>query len=379
MSGQGRVLAQLLKGAGSGKAVVFSEAAPKPTLTDDTSIRLTPAGRSFAASIRNRADEIAAGAARTDCAVLVGCSGSPYDLTATALAARSLKLPFLAYLFDDPIFQWPTRRLRGAAARLSSVWLPLAEAVIVPNEYLGEDWRQRGAASIAIVRNAAAEVKSRSKEQTASLLGSAAGLPVIYTGSVYHAQADAFRGLLSALGETDNQFHLHIFTSQAPSTVADYGIFGPYVTRHDPVPATELPALLSAAAVLFLPLGFDTGVPEVIRTAAPAKLGDYLQSGSPVLAHVPADSFVAHFCRKHTCALVVGEPSVGALASGLRLLARRGPSVARMMENAKLAAIQFSAEESRREFWSIVRRTVAGGRNCSASAGFTVSSGLRRG
>jgi len=184
MSGQGRVLAELLNGADAGKAVVFSEAAPEPSSTDDNVVRLTSADEKFAASIRKRTDEIVAGAMRADCAVLIGCSGSPYDLTATALAARDLKLPFLAYLFDDPIFQWPTRPLCAAAARLSRIWLPLAEAVIVPNEYLAEDWRERGAASIAIVRNPAADVKSSASGPITALLERAAGLPVIYVGSV---------------------------------------------------------------------------------------------------------------------------------------------------------------------------------------------------
>jgi len=129
----------------------------------------------------------------------------------------------------------------------------------------------------------------------------------------------------------------------------------------------EVPAVLAAATFLFLPLGFDTGIPEVIRTASPAKLGDYLRSGRPVLAHVPADSFVAHFCRRHDCALVVDTPDIEALGNAARALARGGPEVARMVANAKAAGELFQASTARQAFWSSVDRAVAGGRNVTSA------------
>jgi glycosyltransferase involved in cell wall biosynthesis len=345
MSGQGRVLAQLVDGAGTRKAVIFSESPVESSVADGTAIRLAPPARSNAALIRKRAAEIAVGAARTGCTILIGCSGSPCDLTATALAARKLNLPFLAYLFDDPIYQWPTRAARAAAARLSRIWLPLAKTVIVPNEFLAEDWRRRGAALVTMVRNPVADIEGAPVGRAASVLPIGAGLPIVYTGSVYRAQADAFRNLISALNARSGEFHLHVFTSQAPATVAECGLDGPHVTRHDHVPVAEVPAVLSAAAFLFLPLGFDTGIPGAIRTASPAKLGDYLRSGRPILAHVPADSFVAHFCRQHDCALVVDQPDIEALGDAARALARGGPDVARQ------------------EFWTSVDRAVADDRH----------------
>jgi glycosyltransferase involved in cell wall biosynthesis len=366
MSGQGRVLAQLVDGAGTNKVVFFSDAPVESSVADGTAIRLAPPDTSTAASIRKRAAEIAVGAARTGCTILIGCSGSPYDLTATALAARYLNLPFLAYLFDDPIYQWPTRSSRAAAGRLSKIWLPLAKTIIVTNEFLAKDWRKRGAARVTTVRNPAADIEGAPGGRAASPRPAGAALPIVYTGSVYHAQADAFRNLLSALNASGGEFHLHVFTSQARSTVTGCGLKGPHVTRHDHVAAAEVPAVLSAAAFLFLPLGFDTGIPGAIRTASPAKLGDYLRSGRPILAHVPADSFVAHFCRHHDCALVVDRPDAKALADAARALARGGPDVSRMVANAKTAGELFQVGKARQEFWSSVDRAVADDRHMTS-------------
>jgi glycosyltransferase involved in cell wall biosynthesis len=360
MSGQGRVLAQLVDGAGMSRAVIFSEARVESNGPDGAAVRLGPSGLSIDASIQMRAAEIALGARQTGCTVLVGCSGSPYDLTATALAARGLNLPFLAYLFDDPVFQWPARRLRAAAVRMSKIWLPQAKTVIVPNEFLAEDWRKRGAVRVAVVRNPVADIVGPPEVRAVSLLPGS-GLPIVYMGSVYHAQADAFRNLVSAMNAMGGEFHLHVFTSQAPSIVTGCGLGGAHLTRHDHVAAAEVSAVLAAASLLFLPLGFDTGIPEVIRTASPAKLGDYLRSGRPILAHVPADSFVAHFCRQYDCAAVVDKPDVEALANAARRLARGGPDVARLVANARAVSEQFRASKARQEFWSNVDRAIAGG------------------
>src|SRR5580658_10605788 len=58
MSGQGRVLAQLVDAPGPGKSVIFSEGCADSSVAEGAGIRLSPATRSFAESIRKRAAEI---------------------------------------------------------------------------------------------------------------------------------------------------------------------------------------------------------------------------------------------------------------------------------------------------------------------------------
>ena len=61
----------------------------------------------------------------------------------------------------------------------------------------------------------------------------------------------------------------------------------------------------------FTPHGFAGPlVPEEYLTIFPTKTIDYLLSQRPILAHMPADSFIAEFYRRHDCALVVDEPAV---------------------------------------------------------------------
>ena len=76
----------------------------------------------------------------------------------------------------------------------------------------------------------------------------------------------------------------------------------------------------------------------VIRTSSPGKFAEYLAAGAPILAHVPAGSFVAWYGNRHACARVVDIPTPAALAEAIRgLLAN--PDLRRTLgENARSRA-----------------------------------------
>jgi hypothetical protein len=108
-----------------------------------------------------------------------------------------------------------------------------------------------------------------------------------------------------------------------------------------------------------LPLGFNTGIPEAIRTAAPGKFGEYLSAERPMLAHVPPDSYVASFCREKDCALVVDRPEPDALVAALQTLRAGGQAVERLKANARAASQEFRISEVRRRFWSALTELAA--------------------
>jgi hypothetical protein len=58
----------------------------------------------------------------------------------------------------------------------------------------------------------------------------------------------------------------------------------------------------------------DILLASLIHTSAPGKLGEYLASGRPILAHVPANSFVAVYCSSHHCADVASQNDATILA-----------------------------------------------------------------
>lgn len=369
ISGQGRVLGRLLAGS---HCIAMSEFAD----LDDarfTGIRLSPpagevsrflSDRKYESAatyariletVRMRAREIARATSSYQCSVVIGCSGSPFDLAAAALAARRCSVPFAAYLFDDAIGQWPSGPYKTAAKLLSRIWRSAADLLIVPNEFVASAWGRHGLRTV-VIRNPLPDSFAATDRTRFEGAGPADRVNVVYTGSVYHAQADAFHNVIAALERFAGQVHLHVFTNQPASWVEACGVNGPHVTRHEPVAAHEIPNVLASASVLLLPLGFNTGIPEAIRTASPGKLGEYLAAGRPILAHVPPDSYVAAFCREKNCAVVVDTPDHAALEKALGELQQGGSVTNQLQVNAEKASEEFKLADVREKFWAALHQ-----------------------
>jgi glycosyltransferase involved in cell wall biosynthesis len=238
--------------------------------------------------------------------VLVACSGDIADIPAGFIAASRLKIPFVAYLFDDYVYQW-LGPYRWFARTVAPFIFRRCAGVIGPNEFICEEYRGRYNVKYALVRNPLDE-KELEKPVYSCWPFEEGKITIIYTGAIYHANQDCFRNLVRVL-ETlpEPRIEFHIYTSQTREQLTAQGIHGERVYIHSHVPYAEILEHQRKADILFLPLGFETPIGEVIRTSAPGKLAEYLASGRPVLAHVPADSFVAYYLEKKQCGLIAGR------------------------------------------------------------------------
>ncbi|SDJ71688.1 glycosyltransferase [Bradyrhizobium lablabi] len=289
--------------------------------------------------------------------VVVGCSGNPFDLPASFLAARRLRIPFVAYLFDDPVYQWERGIYRNIARVSEQIWSRGALRLIAPNEVLASDIRKRlPRADIHIVRNPAAVALNESPAKRPD--ANPARWRLLYTGSVYSAQASAFRNLVAALGALGGRFAIDIYTGQHGSELVTNELASPHVDVHPQAPHATAVALQQAADVLFLPLAFYSPIPEVIRSSAPAKLGEYLASGRPILVHAPAGSFITELIRNADAGLVVDTPDPRKLAEALNRIADDEVLRSRIVANALVLARQFSVERARADFGATIASVV---------------------
>lgn len=308
-------------------------------------------------TIARRANEIRRYFGSNPPDAVVGCTGEPFDLAAAYLAAAKMNRPFIAYIFDDPIFQWPKGIYRRLARDLEPVWARGAAAVLCPNEVAADDFVARNpSARPVIVRNPIAD---GSLPPDLGVPPPASGQParIVYTGSVYHAQGDAFANLINAMNEMPGRFHLHLYTSQPQSSLDEFGIRGPHVTRHDHLntPA-EVTRTQREADVLFLALAFRSTIQEVLRSSAPAKMGEYLAAGRPILAHAPKGSFVSLFMNGHDAAHVIDVDSMFSLADGMQAIAFNPEVRARCVEGARRAVTGFTLQEAQKQFWGAITR-----------------------
>ena len=187
--------------------------------------------------------------------------------------------------------------------------------IVGPNEFICDEYRQRYSVRATLVRNPCArdELTIKPYDQWPAENGK---IKIVYTGAIYHANYDCFRNLIRAMESLlEYNLELHIFTAQTPEQLADQQVKGEHVFIHSHVPYSEILEEQRKADILFLPLAFESPIPEVIRTSAPGKLGEYFASGRPVLAHVPADSFVAYYLSLYKCGWVADQNDPARLAT----------------------------------------------------------------
>jgi glycosyltransferase involved in cell wall biosynthesis len=379
-SGQARVLGQLivpsrmappvyltdqfhtLEADGEWFGSYHSLAAPQDQLTSRISwgpLRRLNAFGSLLRSTYSRANQITSILRTEPVKIVIGCTASPFDLPAAYLAARRLKVPFVAYLFDDPVYQWE----KGINRRLARFWEPIwgrgAAALIVPNEVLANDVRRRlPNANICIVRNPVDEAAFSTTSADGSDIQHESRTSrvwrLLYTGSVYSAQASAFRNLNAALNQLEGRFALDVYTAQTAATLAANGLNGPYVHHHTHAAQSVALSLQRNADILFLPLAFNSPIPEVILSSAPAKLGEYLAAGSPILVHAPSGSFVTELLRKADAGVIVDTSDPERLAEALISIASSASLRHRIIKNASNLAKEFHVERARDAFCSVI-------------------------
>ena len=183
-------------------------------------------------------------------------------------------------------------------------------------------------------------------------------IKIVYTGAVYDAHYSAFRNLIAAIGLTEIPgLILHIYTPQSPSQLQAQGITGP-VEIQKARPNCDMPGIQRSADILFLPLAFNSPYPDIIRTSAPGKIGEYLAAKKPVLVHAPEDSFIAWLFTKNHCGEVVSEDNPDKLAESIVRLVRDEGYREELTRNAYgLAASDFDAESAREKLLSLINDT----------------------
>ena len=263
---------------------------------------------------------------REGCGAVVACTGDVTLLPAGYLASRRARVPFYAYLFDH----YSYREWRDAAAafwaRRFEPWVTKgAAALVAPNEVLRDDLRENYGVEPVVIHNSF-DISPYEQSGAPPPPGAAAdGVKIVYTGDIYEAHYDAFRNLMAALRSLRRpDVKLHVYTDKPDAELAAIGVSGP-VVRHPQLPMSEMPRVQMGADLLFLPLAFDSPYPDLVRTSATTKLGEYLASRRPVLVHAPRGSFVCWYCDRHGCGVVVDENDPARLAEGIsRALADEG-------------------------------------------------------
>lgn len=292
--------------------------------------------------------------------MLIACTGDLYDLPAVYLASKRTGIPFIPYVFDDYRYQW-TGFYRTIARWLEPDILKHAKALIVPNEFMQQEYRNRYGIDSAVIHNPCILPDMKELDNAPKVFDSHE-INIIYTGSVYHAHYSAFRNLLAAIKLLSrSDVKVHIYTAQPKSVLERNGLAAPMVVYHPHVKHSDVPIITRQADILFLPLAFESAIPEVVRTSAPGKLGDYLAVGRPILVHAPTDSFVSWYFNKHQCGIVVDKNDPAVLAATIHELIADNELKQKLGTRARtMAEKDFSEEVISDKFIKIIRGVADG-------------------
>ena len=287
---------------------------------------------------------------------IIACTGNLYDLPAAYLASRWAGVRYFVYLFDDYFYQWPGPLERSFAQRWERMLIKEAVGVVVPNEFLYEEYRGRHGIEPVVIHNPCEELR-KVWEEEGPWPTDPWEIKIVYTGAVYHAHYDAFHNLIAAIPQLKGrEIKLHLYTAQEPAELQRAKINGP-VVYHPHLSLTQIGDVQRRADILFLPLAFDSPIPEVIKTSAPGKMGEYLSSGRPILVHAPGNSFPSWYVRKYECGMVVDQRDPLTLESSVRRIIDDDALRDRLRKNALLRAeADFTPEAARAEFVKLLKK-----------------------
>jgi len=246
------------------------------------------------------------------CTSILGCTGNLLDPLAVHRVSKRQGIPYGLYIFDDYSAVWAPPILKTLIdSRIQEIFSN-AEVVIVPNEFLQEKYRKLFGIDPVVIHNPCDltpyEISKKPRE--------GAETRIVYTGAIYEAHFDVFRALVKAIEQINRpDIKLHLYTTQRKAKLNAHGIGGPSVEVHRHQPVVTMPEIQMEADILYLPLGFQTPYPEIIRTSAPGKIGEYLAAGKPVMVHAPEDSFLSWYFRANECGMVVNTVEPALLAN----------------------------------------------------------------
>jgi len=144
---------------------------------------------------------------------------------------------------------------------------------------------------------------------------------IVFTGMIYEYQIDSIRNLARAINEL-NDVQFHIYTQRTREYLESMGVYGDNIIYFGYVTEKEMVRIQKNADILFLPMSFHgPGTnPDVIRTASPGKLAEYLAAERPILVHAPEDAYISWYAKKHGFGLVVDRPDITLLRESVRQL-----------------------------------------------------------
>ena len=243
------------------------------------------------------------------CAVL-SVADNGFSVIAGDVAARLAGRPHLIWVFDlweenayADVDRWTARHCEGP------IWRRAA-AVICHAQEMSDFYAEKHGVRCVVLPT---PVDPGPEPEPRAPAEAGQSREVLFAGALYWAQEDALRRLARACSTLAD---VRLTVVGDPDALRVAGIEADVI--EEPVPPDGFQARVRRADLAFLGLAFGSDHPEVISTATPARLPEYLAAATPMVVHAPRGSHAAEYARRENFAEVVDVPDDAALAAGIR-------------------------------------------------------------
>lgn len=288
--------------------------------------------------------------------VLVGVSDYGFSLLLTFALSKLCRLPYALYLFDlyrGPPYPQPWQQFSHF---FEPHLLRQAGCIFVTNPDTERYYRERYGKTLplTVIYNV---TDRQPYERLRTAYQPRPPFTVLLTGHIYWPQERSIRNLARAVATMPEQdVRLVLYAPTAPEWLRREFAGNPRV-MFTAAAQTAMPTVQCRADVLVLALSWGTLSREIIETATPGKLTDYLVAGRPILIHAPPYAYVARYARERGFAHVVDEEDIGKLQDGIRKLLTDLPYARRLVTNAlETFAANHDADVNARRFAEIINR-----------------------
>lgn len=251
---------------------------------------------------------------------MVGISDTGAALISTYIISVLTRTPYVLYLFDlykENELPFPHKFVARLVERRI---FTRASVIVVTNEGTLRFYRSRYKSAIRfeVVHNS---VFPSAYESERTAYDPTKPYKIVYTGMVYWPQERSLMNLFRTMDELrEFPVRLDLYVPNATLSLKRR-LEKRSNIRLMSASQSEMPSVQCKATVLFLPLSWQTRAPNIVTTATPGKLVDYLASGRPILIHAPPYSYVSQYARENSFALSVDVEDAQVLRDALlRLL-----------------------------------------------------------
>ncbi len=237
---------------------------------------------------------------------------------------RIMGIKYYVYFFDlfdiENSTSWIDRVMRKISLNLA---LKSAECVFVMSEKLKDYYRVRYPdLKVEVLRHPIEKKRHMLNSEDIKANDDISNTKkIIFTGMIYEYQIDAIQNLARAVNELE-EIEFHIYTQREKEYLDVMGVTGKNVVYCGYADNEELFDIQRSADILFLPMSFygEGTNSDVIKTASPSKISEYLAADKPILVHGPPDAYVTWYARRYGFGFVVDTQDKAKLKDAIKQL-----------------------------------------------------------